>query len=243
MMWFKAIWWVTSQKTGASALGLQRILGLGSYETAWLWLHKLRPAMVRQGRDRLKGYVEVDETYVGGVEEDVHGRETNKKSIVAIAIEVLQPKGFGRVRLRRISDVSSSSLREFIRDVVEPQSTVHTDGWRGYANISTDGYEHKVTVISNSGDPAHVSMPAVHRVAALLKRWLLGTHHGSVSSKHLDYYLDEFTFRFNRRQSRHCGKLFFRLMQQAVAMETTRYADVVGRSTNTISYSQKPSGV
>jgi transposase-like protein len=230
--WFKAMWWVTSQKTGASALGLQRILGLGSYETAWLWLHKLRPAMVRSGREQLRGRVEVDETYVGGVEEGVKGRETHEKSIVIIAIEVLSPKGFGRLRMRRIADCSEASLTPFIVEAVEPGAVVATDGWKGYSSskLIKAGYKHSPTNISASGDPAHVVMPAVHRVASLLKRWLLGTHQGSVSAKHLDYYLDEFTFRFNRRRSKHRGKLFFRLMQQAVAVEPTTYREVVGRS-------------
>jgi transposase-like protein len=230
-VWFKAMWWVTSQKTGASALGLQRVLGLGSYETAWLWLHKLRPAMVRSGRDRLCGCVEVDETYIGGPEEGVRGREIQGKSIVVIAVEVVSPKGFGRLRMRRIADCSEASLTAFVQEAVEPGAIVKTDGWKGYSSsmLSRAGYRHAPKSIYGSGDPAHVVMPACHRVASLLKRWILGTHQGSVSAKHLDYYLDEFTFRFNRRTSKHRGKLFFRLMQQAVAIGPTTYANIVGR--------------
>jgi transposase-like protein len=230
-VWFKAMWWVTSQKTGASALGLQRILGLGSYETAWLWLHKLRPAMVRSGRDRLTGCVEVDETYIGGPEEGVQGRETHEKSIVAIAVEVHSPKGFGRVRMHRVGDCSEGNLTPFVQGAVEPGAVVMTDGWKGYSSsrLTKFGYIHHPKNISASGNPAHVVMPGVHRVAALLKRWLLGTHQGSVSAQHLDYYLDEFVFRFNRRTSTHRGQLFFRLLQQAVAIEPTTYADIVGR--------------
>jgi transposase-like protein len=182
--------------------------------------------MVRPGRDRLAGHVEVDETYVGGVEEGVRGRETHKKSIVAIAVEVLSPKGFGRVRLCRIPDVSGDSLVPFVCDAVEAGALVRTDGWGGYNDLPKHGYDREQVVISNSGDPAHVSMPAVHRVAALLKRWLLGTHQGSVRPSHLDYYLDEFAFRFNRRTSRKRGKLFYRLVQQVMNVDPVSWEDV-----------------
>lgn len=225
--WFAAAWYVTNQKHGVSALGLQRALGLGSYQTAWTMLHKLRKAMIRPGRDRLAGPVEVDETYVGGVEESVRGRQTRTKAIVAIAVEV--PDGhIGRVRMHRIPDVSAASLVPFVCDAVTHGAVVRTDGWGGYNDLPKRGYTREKTVISSTGDPAHVSMPAVHRVAALLKRWLLGTHQGSTRPSHLDYYLDEFTFRFNRRRSRHRGMLFYRLLEQAVQTEPTPYGDIVG---------------
>ena len=226
-MWFAAIWHVTTQKHGMSALGLQRILGLGSYQTAWTMLHKLRRAMVRPDRDRLSGLVEVDESYVGGEEEGVRGRETEKKAIVAIAVEVHEPRGFGRTRLRRVPDVAGESLLPFVCDVVQPGSDIHTDGWGGYNALSKAGYTHRVTVLSSSQDPAHVSMPAVHRVASLLKRWLLGTHHGAVGNPQLDYYLDEFTFRFNRRTSRSRGMLFYRLLEQVLATAPAPYRSIV----------------
>jgi len=222
------MWFVTSQKHGVTALGLKRVLGLGSYQTAWTWLHKLRRAMVRPGRERLSGYVEVDESYVGGEEEGTHGRETYKKAIVAIAVEMHDPKGFGRIRINRVPDVSSASLTPFVCQAVEPGSVVHTDGWNGYNALPKHGYERKVTVLSDSGDPAHVLMPGVHRVASLLKRWLLGTHQGAVSNRHLDYYLDEYTFRFNRRTSASRGLLFYRLMQQATSTPATCYRGLVG---------------
>jgi len=227
-LWFQAMWYATSQKYGGNALGLKRVLGLGSYQTAWSWLHKMRRAMVRPGRDRLKGYVEVDESYVGGEEEGVHGRETNKKAIVAIAVEMKFPKGFGRIRMRRIPDVSAASLTPFVCDVVETGSTVHTDGWHGYDEVPQHGYTRKKTVLSASVDPAQILMPGVHRVASLLKRWLLGTHQGAVSNRHLDYYLDEFTFRFNRRNSRSRGLLFYRLLQQAAHVDPVPYKHLVG---------------
>jgi transposase-like protein len=226
-MWFQTMWYVTSQKSGGSALGLQRVLGLGSYQTAWAWLHKLRRAMVRPGRDRLQGCVEVDETYLGGAEEGVHGRETEAKAIVGVAAEE-DGRGIGRIRLRRIADVSANSLHAFVEQSITPGAVVHTDAWPGYHSIEAKGYRHKVTVLSQHNEPAHQLMPRVHRVASLLKRWLLGTHQGAVSQKHLDYYLDEYTFRFNRRRSRARGLLFYRLLQNAVAVDPVPYGRLVG---------------
>jgi transposase-like protein len=227
MTWFRAMWYVTSQKSGVSALGLQRVLGLGSYQTAWSWLHKLRRAMVRPGRDRLVGKVEVDETYVGGTEAGVVGRQTEKKALVAIAAEA-DGRKIGRIRMARVPDVSARSLTAFVQASVTEGAAVRTDGWSGYTGLGQLGYKHRAKNIAASGDPAHVSMPAVHRVAALLKRWLLGTHQGAVRISHLDYYLDEFTFRFNRRTSRSRGKLFYRLLQQAVAVPPAPYRELVG---------------
>ena len=202
-------------------------LGLGSYQTAWAWLHKLRRAMVRPGRDRLEGCVEVDETYLGGAEEGVHGRETENKAIVAVAAEE-DGRGIGRIRLRRIADVSADSLHPFVEQCVTPGAIVHTDGWPGYNGIEAKGYTHAVTVLSQHDEPAHQLMPRAHRVASLLKRWLLGTHQGAVREKHLDYYLDEYTFRFNRRRSRARGLLFYRLLQNAVAVDPVPYGQLVG---------------
>lgn len=222
------MWHITNQKLGASALGLQSVLGFGSYQTAWAWLHKMRRAMIRPDRDKLSGLVEVDETYVGGLEEGVHGRHTEKKAIVVIAVEIHVPKGFGRVRLGRVPDVSAESLVPFVCGAVEPGSVVNTDGWKGYNDLPKWGYIHKKTILSSSPEPAHVVMPGVHRIAALLKRWLLGTHQGAVSARHMDYYLDEYTFRFNRRTSRSRGLLFYRLLEQAVQTDPTSYAHLIG---------------
>ena len=225
--WFAAAGWMTSQKRGLSALGLQRALGLGSYQTAWMMLHRFRVAMVRPGRERLTGTVEVDEAYVGGHEDWARGRQTETKSRVAIAVEVKEPRGYGRIRLQRIPNVSKASLIAFVRSAVEPGATVRTDGWRSYLTLPDHGYTHERTIVYEGDDPAHVAMPAVHRVASLLKRWLLGTHQGSVSPKHLDAYLNEFTFRFNRRSSRRRGLLFHRLLQQAVLAPPTTYEQTV----------------
>jgi transposase-like protein len=238
--WFAAAWLMTSQKQGVSALGLQRALGLGSYQTAWAMLHRFRLAMVRPGRERLDGWVEVDEAYLGGVEGGVDGRETATKSIVAIAVEIKQPKGFGRIRLRRVADVSQESLISFIEAVVEPGATVHTDGWQAYWTVPEHGYMHERTIMRTQNHPAHIVMPGVHRVASLLQRWLLGTHQGRVSPDHLDAYLNEFTFRFNRRHSRRRGLLFYRLLEQSIAADPITYRSLIANPRATGRRSTRP---
>jgi len=225
--WFAAVWYVTNQKLGVSALGLQHALGLGSYETAWAMLHKLRRAMVRPRRDRLSGEVEVDESYIGGVAPGKHGRGAEKKAIVAIAVEK-RGRGMGRIRLARIPDTSADSLLPAIEDAIEAGSVVCTDGHAGYSQLVAAGYTHDRHSLYATGDPAHVAMPRVHRVASLLKRWLLGTHQGAVRPRQLDYYLDEFSFRFNRRSSNHRGLLFYRLLEQAVQLEHVPLTAIIG---------------
>lgn len=219
-IWFRAIWWVTSQKYGASALGMKRVLGLGSYETAWTWLHKFRRAMVRPGRDRLYGTVEVDETYIGGEKPGKRGRGAAGKALVVIAAQK-DGRRIGRIRLRRVPDASGDSLEEAVRQAVEPGSVVRTDGWTGYNGLKALGYSH--VIARTEAAVGESLLPLCHRVASLLKRWLLGTHQGAVSHEHLDYYLDEYTFRFNRRTSRFRGKLFYRLLQQAVVTAPSPY--------------------
>jgi transposase-like protein len=211
--WFRAMWLITSQKNGASAMGLQRVLGLGSYKTAWTLLHKLRRAMVRPDRDRLGGRVEVDEAYWGGEEEGVVGRQTEAKALIAVAAE-MDGNGIGRIRLRRISTASREQLHGFIQDSIAPGSTVCTDGLNAYLELPS-AYLHDRQVQRRQPAGTHL-LPRVHRVISLLKRWLLGTHQGAIGHDYLDYYLDEFTFRFNRRNSASRGKLFYRLAQQAV---------------------------
>ena len=216
-LWFRAMWQITSQKYGANALGLQRVLGLGSYHTAWEWLHRIRRAMVRPGRDRLSGVVDVDESYVGGERSGQPGRGGNK-TLIMVAVEDKsqgRKKKMGRIRLGRVQDASGKSLEGFIDASVEAGSTIRTDGWFGYSHVSTKGYRHEV--IRKTGLVGDDPLPTCHRVASLFKRWLLGTYQGAVQPEHLDYYLDEFTFRFNRRASQSRGKLFFRLVQQAGA--------------------------
>jgi hypothetical protein len=228
MLWFRAIWYVTSQKNGTSAASIQRILGLRSYQTAWTWLHKLRRAMVRPGRDLLRGRVEVDETFVGG-EDPRGGAWVDRKAVVVIAAEEDGP-GIGRIRLASVPAPTKKSFQRFIQASIEQGSVVHTDGRLALTGLSDLGYKQKRTVLVKGKDQraAIKLLPRVHRVASLLKRWLLGTHQGAVAAEHLDYYLEEFTFRFNRRSSRSRGKLFYRLLQQSVQIAPTTYRDIIG---------------
>jgi transposase-like protein len=226
--WFGAIWWITTQKYGANAEGLQQAFGIGSYKTAWTWLHKLRVAMVRPGRDKLKGTVEVDETYIGGKQSgNKRGRGTNNKTLVAVAVE-MDGKKLGRVRFGVIPDASSKSLDEFIENTVEKGSTVITDGWRGYSKVKALGYIHKISDKKLNEEDGKL-LPSVHLVISLLKRWILETLQGSVSEQHMAYYLDEYTFRFNRRTSASRGKLFYRLVEQAAKIEPVIYNDIKDR--------------
>lgn len=235
LTWFRAAWMVSSSKAGVSAKELQRELGIG-YQAAWLMLHKLRLAMVRPGRDqdKLSGDIEVDESYLGGpVPGGKRGRGAEGKVIIAIAVE---RKGFGtkskrwklgRARIRVVGDTKAKTLLDFVEDTCEPGSTIYTDGLSAYKNLPSRGFEHDATAVSKGSDPAHVVLPAVHRVASLLKRWLMGTHHGGWGAQHVEAYLDEFIFRFNRRQSNARGLLFYRLLQNAVAVKKLDYETLV----------------
>jgi len=213
--WFEAAWHVTTAKNGMSAKTLERTLGT-SYRVAWTLLQRFRVAMVAIERKLLSGNVEVDETLIGGIKKGGKRGRGTTKSVVVIAVEIKRPKGFGRVRMRHIPDASGNSLLPFVCDVVAPGAVVLTDGWGGYNELPDYRYTRKIKVLSSSGDPARVSMPGVHRVASLLKRWILGTHQGSIVPYHLQSYLEEFTFRFNRRTSRSRGLVFRRLLEQAV---------------------------
>ncbi len=219
VLWFRAIWWVTSQKNGASAKTIRRVLELGSYQTAWAWLHKLRRAMVRPGRDQLSGTIEVDETYVGGQKPGKRGRGAAGKTIVMVAVEEKAGEGIGRIRLAVVPDASQDSLTAFVTAVAVPRSTIRTDDWSGYGKLSSKGFGRVIA-------PTH-ELKAAHLVVSLFKRWLGGTHQGAVSPEHLAYYLDEYTFRFNRRTSKHRGKLFYRLLQNAVEVEPITYRQMV----------------
>ena len=231
-LWFRAIWQVISQKNGARALGLQRVLGLGSYQTAWTVLHKLRRAMVRPGRDSLSGRIEVDETQIGGVTPGQKGRGVPSKVLVVIAAQE-DGAGIGRIRLARIPDGSAQHLHRFVQGAIVQGSCVHTDGWKPYQGLDQLGYLHEVSKLQGQKKSAATELlPRVHRVASLLKRWLLGTHQGAIAPEHLDYYLDEFTFRFNRRTSASRGKLFYRLAQQAVQVAPVPYNTLLGGVTN-----------
>ncbi len=230
-VWFTACWMFATQKDGISAQSLQRSLEIGSYVTAWAMLHRLRSVLVRPGRDRLAGTVEVDETYIGGEEPGLRGgRAKGKKALVGIAVEVTEPRGLGRCRMTILRDGSATSLHPFVTGHVEPGARIITDGWMGYRGIDKLGYTHEPrsqrAARARGHDPGEL-LPAVHRVASLAKRWLLGTHQGSVGETHLQSYLDEFVFRFNRRRSRSRGLVFYRLIELAISHDPVRYRDLV----------------
>jgi transposase-like protein len=222
-IWFRAIWYVVAQKQGTNALNLQRILGLGSYRSAWSMLHKLRRAMVSPGRDKLSGRIEIDETYIGGVGHGgKRGRGADKKVLVAVAVEV-NDKKVGRIRLKIVEDASSGGLHNFVDEVAEKGSTIITDGWSGYNGLVEKGYKQEIS--DKKVDDA--LLPHVHLTVSLLKRWILGTLQGSCSKENLSYYLDEYTFRYNRRKSNSRGLLFLRILENAVQIHTTTYKQLI----------------
>ena len=225
-VWFMACWLFASQKDGISALALKRGLEIGSYQTAWAMLHRLCSVLVRQGRERLRGEVEVDETYIGGEEPGLRGgRQKGKKVLVGVAVGRREPKGFGRCRMVPIPDASAESLRSFLLENVEPGATVITDGWQSYPPATKDLYVHR-PLKGASGQDASKLLPGVHKVSSLAKRWLLGTHQGSIDEAHLADYLDEFVFRFNRRRSRSRGLVFYRVLELAPVHDPVRYREL-----------------
>lgn len=225
-LWFRAIWFMVAQKNGISAKGLQRIMGFGSYRTAWAWLHKLRMITVLSSRVKLNGKVEVDETLLGGNSGSKRGRGAEGKILVAIAVEVLT-KGTGRVRLSIISDASRKSLRNFIANNIEEGSELMTDGWQSYKSI--EGFRHTIIREDSTNEKENL-LPHVHRIASLLKRWLLGTHQNYVTGNKAQHYMDEFTFRYNRRKANSRGLLFQRILEQVVSHEPITYAKVFGNA-------------
>jgi len=230
-VWFAACWQFATGNDGISALSLKRTLEIDSYQTVWAMLHRLRSVLVRPGRDRLTGRVEVDETYIGGEEPDLAGgRARGKKVLTGVAVEVLEPKGFGRCRMMPLADASARSLHGLVRDCVEPGATVIADGWPRYYGLDKLGYVHdrrsQRAAAARGEDPGEL-LPAVHRVASLAKRWLLGTHQGAVDAAHLPNYLNEFVFRFNRRRSRGRGMVFYRVLELTVGHDPVRYRDLI----------------
>jgi len=228
LIWFRAIWWMVAQKNGVSAKGLQKILGLGSYQTAWTWLHKFRRLMVISGRNKLQGTVEVDEVFVGGKISGKRGRGAEGKSLIAVAVE-LNGRKTGRVRLAKIPNASSESLKEFIKNNIKTSSKIITDGWNGYNDLSKIGYIHEKrnSIVTDADEEI---LPNVHRIASLLKRWLLGTHQSYLNKNKLEYYLDEYVFRYNRRTSKSRGLLFLRLIEQAVISVPVSYKEIINQN-------------
>jgi len=228
LIWFHAMWWMVAQKDGVSAKGLQKILGLGSYQTAWTWLHKFRRLMVLDGRSKLHGIVEVDEVFLGGKTSGKRGRGAEGKSLIAVAVEINGRKT-GRMRLAKIPNASGEILNEFVENNIEKPATVITDAWTGYSGLSNIGYTHEIQNATAKEDDEEI-LPNVHRIASLLKRWLLGTHQSYLNKNKLEYYLDEYVFRYNRRTSISRGLLFRRLMEQAVITVPVSYKEIINQN-------------
>ena len=212
--WFKAMWWFTTRRSGVNAINLQELLGC-SYTTAWSWLQKLRRCTIRKDREKLSGKVEVDEFFVGGQKPGKRGRGSNGKSIVVAAVE-RKGRKIGRIRLQLVDDCSSDSLTAFIDQNIEDGSYVITDGWKGYDPMDQDRYDHHQVFLSKSKD-TYSALSGVHLIASLVKRLIIGTFHGRFDPKYLQYYLDEYVFRFNRRTSISVGKKFMRIVQQVAS--------------------------
>src|SRR3954468_3300497 len=229
--WFLALYLVTSSKGGIAATELRRQLGLGSYQTAWTWLHKLREAMVRPDRTPLAGRVEADETHLGAPKPGRPGRGAAGKTLVAGAVEAGRGKArgrrLGRLRLAVVPDAAAKSLGAFLAAHVTKPATVATDGWSGYRGLPDVGYGHEPVNLSATWGDAALRLPGIHLVFSLVKRWLLGTHHGAVSEKHLPAYLDEDVFRFDRRTAKRISHGFARLTEQAVQTKPSTYRAIV----------------
>ncbi len=247
--WFFASYLISTLPPGVSALQLQRQLGTKSYETAFMLLHKIRSALVDPERKPLKGEVEVNEAFIGGPEEGRPGRGAKDKALIVIGVEVVRWQEArpnreskwtrhdnspmvervraGRVRLNVIRNSTSSTLTPWIQKNVDPGSLVVTDGLSSYASLKKLGYGHKV-MIPKKDNPASF-LPLSHLVVSNLKAWLQGTYHGAVDKKHLQAYLNEYVFRFNRRMWR--GSAFIRCLRMLLHTDSVEY-DELYDSTN-----------
>ena len=223
-LWFKAMWWFTTHKSGVNAINLQDLLDFGSYSTACHWLQKLRRCTIRKDREKLSGIVEIDEFFVGGQQPGKKGRGANGKTIVIAAVEKKRRK-LGRIRLEVIPDYSSGSILPFVDKYIEPGSNIVSDGWKGYYPIDGSKYTHHRVIRSKTADKDSV-LPGVHLIASLVKRLIIGTFQGRFDPKYFQNYLDEYVFRFNRRKSRSVGKKFMRIIQQAVDSIKITYTDI-----------------
>lgn len=226
--WFDAIWWISVQKTGVSALSLQKNIGIGSYRSSWLLLHKIRNAMIHADRTLLQGEVEIDEAMIGGVRSGKRGRGAEGKELIVIAAECVGEKRVGRIRIQRIPDASKESLEPFILTNIAKGSIIHTDGWGGYNDIEAYGYQH-IPKKSASVHPDEL-LPRINIATSLLKRWILGTLQGRLDPKHMDNYFEEFVFRFNRRTSKARGLLFERVITNSVHISPAPYKEIISRT-------------
>jgi hypothetical protein len=223
-VWFWAAYLVATHHPGISAKQLQRQLGLSRYETAWLILQKLRRAMVAPEREPLKGEVEVDEFFLGGLEEGLKGgRQRGKKVLVGVAVEV-RGRGSGRLRLRVLKGASGDALERFVTATTAPGAIVHTDGWSGYNGLAKLAYEHRPRS-QRAAPPGEQLLPRAHRAVSNLKAWMHGTHR-VVSEEHLPVYLDEYVFRHNRRGTPMAA--FQTLLGLTGRHEPSTYRQIVG---------------
>jgi hypothetical protein len=220
LTWFHGAYLISTLTPGISALQFQRQLGIRRYQTAFELLHKIRSVLVAPGRERLKAEVEVDETFVGGKDAETDGRGGDKVLVVGAVelVAVRRPSGArhtrsGRLRLAAVPDASADSLAGFVEAEVARGAIVHTDGWDGYRRLQRSGYDHR-RLVQGKGRDANHGLPHIHRVFANLKAWLHGTHHGRIEPHYLQAYLNEYTFRFNRRFWR--GPAFLRALMLMV---------------------------
>jgi transposase-like protein len=236
--WLTAMWLFATQKDGISAKSLQDNVGINSYQSAWLLLHKLRVAMIRSDREPLSGLVEVDEDYIGGKEkEGKRGRGSENKQLVAIAVQLekieinkphdsLRDYRLAKIRAKCIERASKDELYAFISENIAKGSTLYRDDWSGYSGIDELGY-NSVVFKTTKSDDENEKLPHIHLAISLLGRWMLGTYQGRLDDYHLQAYLEEFTFRFNRKTSKHRGLLFLRLVQGAMSTVPHPYENLI----------------
>ena len=228
LLWFHIMWWIVAQKTGVSASNMMDFMGFGSYKTVWTWLQKIRRAMVRKGRDRIFGTVEIDTIYIGGIDTKNKTIDNETRTLVAVATECMGKK-IGRARFRCISDATSENMIKFIKENVKTGSIVITNELDIYKPFSqVKGYIHEIKQISRRETESKELLPHIQMIDSLLKRWLQGTHQGKVSPKYLPYYLDEFAFRFNKKISTSRGWLFYTLLKQAIELGPMDKKEIVG---------------
>ena len=240
-VWFAAMWLFVTQKDGISAKSLQENIGLRSYKSAWSLLHKLRIAMVRSNREKLSGIIEVDEEYIGGtLEGGKRGRGSENKQLVAVAVQLEKTPGdnldrpslryyrLAKIRAKHIPNASKVELHTFIKENIAEGSTLMRDEWSGYCGIDNEGYYSEITKVSKATSEDD-KLPHVHLAISLINRWILGTYQGSIDEYNLQTYLEEFTFRFNRKTSHNRGWLFYRMIQGAMATEPHTYESLLIR--------------
>lgn len=223
-LWFRAIWEMTTHKGGISAKDLQRIMGFGSYETAWSWLHKLRRCAFSQNRKQLAGPVQFDDGYVGGLDQRP-GRPKGNKALVLVAAET-----WGRVRMEHSPNLTKQSVKSFADRNIFDDAPVTTDGYRSFSSKSLGNRTHTRHVQPKKRHFSFDPLQQAHFALSLFKRCWIGTYHGAISKKHLQVYLDEFEFRYNRRKTVGVGRIAARLFQSLVSKSRITY-DLIAYST------------